>query len=151
MYYLLHIIKLIVHMCLHYLLEKFFHYAVCPFLTQLMWLCSVTNVSTVHQVLHDLKQCSLNTCMCIYQGATITLYPIGRPVRAIITLYPIGRPVRATITLYPIGRPVRAIITPYPIGRPVRATITLYPIGRPVRPTITLYPIGRPVRAIITP
>ena len=37
--------------------------------------------------------------------ATITLYPIGRPVRTTITLYPIGRPVRATITytLYPIG------------------------------------------------
>ena len=48
-----------------------------------------------------------------------------------------------TITLYPIGRPVRATITLYPIGRPVRATITLYPIGRPVRVTITLYPIGR--------
>ena len=52
-------------------------------------------------------------------GATITLYPIGRPVRATITLYPIGRPVRATITLYPIGRPVRATITLYPKGRPV--------------------------------
>ena len=49
---------------------------------------------------------------------------------------------RTTITLYPIGRPVRATITLYPIGRPVRATITLYPIGRPVRATITLYPIG---------
>ena len=44
---------------------------------------------------------------------TVTLYPIGRPVRATITLYPIGRPVRAAITLYPIGRPVRAIITLY--------------------------------------
>ena len=54
---------------------------------------------------------------------------------------------KTTITLYPIGRPVRATITLYPIGRPVRATITLYPIGRPVRATITLYPIGRPVRA----
>ena len=41
---------------------------------------------------------------CHYTGATITLYPIGRPVRATITLYPIRRPVRATITLYPIGR-----------------------------------------------
>ena len=39
---------------------------------------------------------------------TITVYPIGRPVRATITLYPIGRPARATITLYPIGRSVRA-------------------------------------------
>ena len=57
--------------------------------------------------------------------------------------------IRATITLYPIGGPVRATITLYPIGRPVRATITLYPIGRPVRATITLYPIGRPVRATI--
>ena len=45
---------------------------------------------------------------------------------------PVGRPVRVTITLYPIGRTVRAS-TLYPIGRPVRATITLYPIGRPVR------------------
>ena len=42
-----------------------------------------------------------------------------------VTLYPIGRTVRATITLYPIGRPVRATITLYPIGRPVRATVTL--------------------------
>ena len=67
---------------------------------------------------------------------------MGRPT---ITLYPIGRPVRATITLYPIGRPIRATITLYPIGRPVRATITLYPIGRPVRATVTLYSIGRPV------
>ena len=46
----------------------------------------------------------------IKETATITLYPIGRPVRATITLYPIGRPVRATITLYPIGRPVRATV-----------------------------------------
>ena len=52
---------------------------------------------------------------------------------AAITLYPIGRLVRATITLYPIGRPVRATITLYPIGRPVRATITLYLIGRPLQ------------------
>ena len=36
---------------------------------------------------------------CILYRATITLYPIRRPVRAIITLYPIGRPVRVTITL----------------------------------------------------
>ena len=92
-------------------------------------------------------------CQQIFENAQIsalillTLYPIGRPVRATITLYPIGRPVRATITLYPIGRPVRATITQYPIGRPVRATITLYPIGRPAR---VLYPIGRPVRATIT-
>ena len=48
----------------------------------------------------------------------------------------------ATITLYPIGRPVRATITLYPIGRPVNATITLYFIGRLVKATITLYPIG---------
>ena len=68
-----------------------------------------------------------------YRETAITLYPIGRPVKATVTLYPIGRPVRATITLYPIGRPVRATITLYPIGRPVKATITLYPIGRPVR------------------
>ena len=69
--------------------------------------------------------------------ALVTLYPIGRPVKATITL----RPVRATITL----RPVRATITLYPLVRPVRATITLYPLARPVRATITLYPIGRPV------
>ena len=57
---------------------------------------------------------SINLCN---NRIAITLYPIGRPVRATITLYPIGRPVRATITLYPTGRPVRAIITLYPIAR----------------------------------
>ena len=31
----------------------------------------------------------------------------AKKVSGTITLYPIGRPVRATITLYPIGRPVR--------------------------------------------
>ena len=44
-------------------------------------------------------------------------------------LYPIWR---SAITLYPIGKSVKATITLYPIGRPVRATITLYPIGRPI-------------------
>ena len=58
----------------------------------------------------------------LLEVATITLYPIGRPVRAIITLYPIGRP---AITMYPMGRPIKATITLYPIGRPVRATIIL--------------------------
>ena len=48
-----------------------------------------------------------------------------------VTLYPIGRPVRATVTLYHYSvRPVRATVTLYPIGRPVRATVyLLYPIG----------------------
>ena len=46
----------------------------------------------------------------------LTLYPIGRPVRATIILYPIGRPVRATITLYPIGRSVQGL---YHIGREI--------------------------------
>ena len=44
-------------------------------------------------------------------------------------------PVKATITLYPLGRPVRATVTLY--RRPVRATITLSHIGRPF--IITLF------------
>ena len=63
----------------------------------------------------DTQSSSLCPIVSYIERTTITLYPVGRPVRATITLYPIGRPIRATITLYPIWRPVRAIITLYPI------------------------------------
>ena len=42
--------------------------------------------------------CALLTLSC--KRTTITLYPIGRPVRAIITLYPI-RSITATIPAWP--------------------------------------------------
>ena len=94
----------------------------------MMKITSIISVATMKcfliETLHNNK-CHITSIFRV----TITLYPIGIPVRATITLYPIGRPVRAAIKLYPIGRPVRATITLYPIGRPVRATITFYPIG----------------------